>query len=138
VKKLLLLSLLLLLSTYSVLGYFLAYWTVPWIVWLAVMVFAIAQATLLASFSKDFKGSIRQWIDSEMGHFTTISIAALGIAVALMWFQLFQYVLMIAATELLARVELQHAGYNRSTILGILTGLSLVGLGVGWTCSGWV
>jgi hypothetical protein len=138
VKKLLLLSLLLLLGTYSVLGYLLSYWTVPWVVWMVIILFAFLQASLLANFTKDLKTSIREWADSDIGHFTTISIVALSLAVVLVWFQFFQYVLMILATEVLARVELQHAGLNRSRSLGVLTGISFVGLGIGWTLSNWV
>lgn len=134
-KKLLWLSLSLLLAAYGVLGYCLSRWAAPWLVWLVVLLFALGQAILLTSFSDDFKTSIRSWINSDVGHFTTIATAAFGIAAALVWFHLFQYLLMIGAAEILARVELQHSGFNRPKSLGVLTLLSLMGLGVGWMVS---
>ena len=136
-KKLLFPSLILLLCAYGILGYFLSRWTVPWVVWLAVLVLALAQAVLLTSFSTDFKDSFQNWFSSDLGTFVAIAIAACSIAIALVWFHVFQYLLMIGAAELLARVELQFAGFNRPKSLGVLTLISLAGLGVGWTASNW-
>jgi hypothetical protein len=102
------------------------------------MGFALIQAILLTSISKEFRNSMGNWISSDIGHLMTISGAALSVTVVLVWFHIFQHVLMIASTEILARVELHHHGLNRPKSLGVLTGTSLLGLGVGWTVSSWV
>jgi hypothetical protein len=137
VKKLLWLSLSLLLAAYTTLGYFLSSWTVPWVVWLFVMAFALVQAILLTSVSKDFRTSMGNWIGSDIGHLMAISAGALSVTVVLVWFHIFQYILMIGSTEILARVELHFYGLNRPQSLGVLTGTSLLGLGLGWTVSTW-
>jgi hypothetical protein len=136
-KRLLWLSLCILLAGYGTLGYFLSRWTVPWVVWIVVMAFALVQSIFISSISKGFKTSFSEWFNTEAGHFTVISIVAFGLAFVLVWFRIFQYALMIGAAELLARVELQHSAVKPSTAIGILTGVSLMGLATGWTISTW-
>jgi hypothetical protein len=136
-RRLLWLSLCMLLAGYGTLGYFLSRLTVPWVVWVAVMAFALVQSVFFSSISKGFKTSFREWFSTEAGHFTVIAIMAFGLAFVLVWFHIFQYALMIGAAELLARVELQYSSVKPSAAVGILTSIALMGLATGWTMSAW-
>lgn len=136
-KRLLWLSLCMLLAGYGTLGYFLSRLTVPWVVWVAVMAFALLQTAFFSSVSQGFKTSFGEWFSSEVGHFTVIAVMAFGLAFVLVWFHIFQYALMIGAAELLARVELQHSSIKPSVSIGILTSIALLGIATGWTVSAW-
>lgn len=134
-KKLPGVSLGILLAGYCSLGYLLSSWTVPWVVWLVVVSLALIQAALLSSMPQGSQQAIGQWMRSDIGSFTIIIGVAFAIAIILVWFHIFQYVLMILAAEVLARVELMNAGFRSARSLGILTAVSLLGLASGWSMS---
>jgi hypothetical protein len=133
VKKIPWLSLILLLASYSTFSWFLYRSTVTWIVWLAVLVLALLQALLLTALSEGFRRFMGNWLKSDVGYFTMIILAAFSVVIALVWVHVFEYVLMVFAAEILARMDLQNAGYTRFQALAILTVLSLCGLAVGLT-----
>jgi len=133
VKRIPWLSLLLLLSAYSTFSWFLYRSTVPWLVWVAVLTFALLQATLLTTCLGGVRRFLRRWLISDIGYFTVVLLGAFSLVVALVWFHIFGYIIMLIAAEVLARLDLQNAGFNRSQALAILTLVSVLGLAVGWT-----
>lgn len=126
-------SLALLLVAYSSFSWFLYHSTATWIVWLIALGFALSQALLLTAFSKGFRFFVGKWLKSDIGYFSVISIGAFSIAAVLVWIHVFEYVLMLIAAEILARVDLQNAGFNQWQTLGMLTSVSILGLSVGYT-----
>lgn len=134
-KRLPWISLGLLLTAYSTFSWFLYRSTVTWVVWLAALVLALLQAMLLTAFSDGIKGLLSSWLKSDAGYFTTVIVSAFFIAVAFVWINIFGYILVLLAAEMLARLDLQNAGFNRVQALIVLTVVSLCGLAVGWTAS---
>ncbi len=129
------LSLLLLLTAYITFSWFLYHATVTWIVWLMAGLFALGQALLLTAFSDGFKNLINAWLRSDAGYFTSVVIAAMFVAIAFVWINLFGYILVLLASETLARLDLQRAGFNRTQSLIVLTLISFSGFGIGWLAS---
>jgi len=132
-KRSLLLSLLLLLGAYSSFSWFLYRVTAPITVWVFVILFALIQALLLTALSKGLRKFIRQWLSSDLGYFSIVMILAVSITLALVWYQVFEYVVLMLGTEILARLDLQNAGLNQWQALFVLTLVSVLGLAVGWS-----
>lgn len=122
----------LLLVAYSSFSWFLYQATATWIVWLISLGFALTQALLLTAFSKGLRFFVKGWLKSDIGYFSIISIGAFSIAAVLVWIHVFEYVLMLIAAEVLARVDLQNSGFNQWQALGVLTSISILGLSVGY------
>jgi hypothetical protein len=57
----------------------------------------------------------------------------MSIAVILVWYHVFEYILVVVAAEILARLDLQQARLGRWQSLGVLTAISVIGLSIGWT-----
>ncbi|MGJ3252603.1 MAG: hypothetical protein ACFE0J_15965 [Elainellaceae cyanobacterium] len=129
------LSLALLLAAYSTFSWFLHRSTVTWLVWALAAVFALSQALLLTAFSDGFRLIINSWLRSDAGYFTSVVVAAMLVAIAFVWINIFGYILVLVAAEMLARLDLQNAGLNRTQSLAVLTITSFAGLAVGWTAS---
>lgn len=127
------LSLGLLLTAYATFGWFLYRETAPWLIWFAVIVFTLGQALLLTTFATGLRIFIRKWLRSDIGYFSIVILSALSIAFVLVWYHTFAYVLIVIASELLARLDLQSAGYDAWQTLSILTIVSILGLAVGWS-----
>ncbi|MEB3356637.1 MAG: hypothetical protein VKK04_07920 [Synechococcales bacterium] len=125
----------LLVAAYSTFSWFLHETTDGLVVWGLAIAFALFQALLLTAFSDRFRAVIDAWLKSDVGYFTTVVIAALFVAFAFVWFRIFSYLLMIIAAEMLARLDLQRAGFSRFQSLVILTVLSFAGLLTGWVIS---
>jgi hypothetical protein len=128
-------SLALLMAAYSTFSWFLYRSTATWLVWVLAALFAIAQALLLTSFSDGFKSILNSWLQSDLGYFMTVVIAAMFVAIAFVWINVFGYLLVLVACEMLARLDLQMAGLNRTQSLIVLTLVSFAGLAVGLTAS---
>lgn len=128
-------SLALLVAAYSTLSWWLYQTTAPWAVWAFVSLFAVFQALLLTTLSDGLRLFIRKWLKSDIGYFSVVALGAFSITIILTWFHIFEYVLMILGAELLARLELQTAGVKQWQMLGLLTAMSFLGLGVGWLLS---
>lgn len=132
-KKIPWLSLILLLTAYSTLSWSLYRTTAPWLVWLVVVFLSLGQALLLTTFSRGFRIFIKKWLQSDIGYFSVISLGAFSIAVFLVWFHVFEFFLLVVGAEILARLDLQSAGFDEWQALGVLTFISCFGLAVGWT-----
>ncbi len=125
------LSLLLLLAAYSIFSWFLIR-TLGSLAWLLAAGIAIAQALLLTTWLNGLKRFARLWLRSDIGYFTLILLLSLGSTLALVWSKTAGYCLVILSAELLARLDLQNAGYNRWQSLLMLMLVSSVGLWLGW------
>ncbi|MBE9178419.1 hypothetical protein IQ268_07430 [Oculatella sp. LEGE 06141] len=129
------LSLALLLAAYSTFSWFLYHSTAPWLVWTFAFVLAFGQALLLTTFSEGFRVFLGRWLESDVGYFTVVLCSAFLVAFALVWIQMVGYIVVLVASEVLARLDLQNTGFSRSQSLGVLTTVSLVGLAIGFIAS---
>lgn len=129
------LSLSLLFASYSTFSWFLYNATVSWIVWALVIAFALLQSLLLTTFADGLKSVIDRWLQSDVGYFTSVIIGAFLLALALVWTNILGYILVLVASEILARLDLQNIGCNRFQSLLILTSISLLGLLLGQVVS---
>jgi len=132
VKKIPVVSLLLLLGSYGTFSWFLYQATAPWIVLLVVTTVALTEALLLTTLSRGLRAAIRGWLKSDIGYFSVVLIGAFSIALVLVWFHVFEYIFLVVAAEILARLDLQRAGLNRWQSLAVLSIVSLSGLAIGW------
>ncbi len=121
-----------LLTAYGTFSWFLYQSTAPWSVWVGMAVFALIQALLLTALSRGLRSAIRGWLKSDIGYFSVVLIGAFSIALILVWFHIFEYIILVVAAEVLARFDLQTAGLNRWQSLAVLTIVSLLGLSIGW------
>lgn len=121
----------LLLASYSTFSWFLHEETVNWLIWAIVILFACLQALFLTTFADSLKSVIDAWLQSDLGYFTSVIIGALLLAFIFVWANLFGYILVIFASEALARLDLQTLGCNRFQSLAFLTGFSLLGIALG-------
>lgn len=132
VKRLPLVSLTILLAAYTTFSWFLIQSTATWLAWALVLAFTVLQALLLTTLFDGLKMLIGAWLKSDVGYFILILVASLGVTVVMVWFKVFGYLLVLIAAEVLARLDLQNAGYSRVQALLILTLFSLSGLAIGW------
>lgn len=121
----------LLLTAYITFSWFLYTSTAGWLVWALAIAFALIQALLLTAFADGLKALIDTWLRSDLGYFSSVVIGALFVAFAFIWIRIFGYIFVLLASEALARLDLQNAGFNRAQALLILTTISLMGLAVG-------
>lgn len=133
VKKLPKQSLLLLLLTYSTLGWILSASKSPWyIVLLAAALVLLLAETLAAPFSNIRKIVVRT-LSSDINAFIIVlglSFLAAGIVI---WIDIVTRVLVLVSAGLLARLDLYRAGLGQWQAFWILTVLSLTGFALGWT-----
>jgi len=134
VQKIPWLALLLLLAAYSLFSWFVIQ-SIGSLAWLLVAAVAVAQALFLTTWLDGLKSFARLWLRSDIGYFTLILILALGSTMALVWFKTFGYCLVLVSAELLARLDLQNAGYSRWQSLLMLMLVSWLGVGLGWTAT---
>lgn len=127
-----LISLLFLLLAYAAFSWFLYNETTPRIVWVGAMLFALAQALLLTTFASGLRLFLRRWLFSDVGYFTVIFVGAMSIAFILVWYHIFEHVMLLISAEILSRLDLQNAGFNNWQALGVLTTVSVSGLILGW------
>ena len=129
------LAALMLFAAYTSFSWFLSHATSTRLAWVVAVIFALLQALLLTTLFDGFRAFMRRWLRSDVGYFTLIMLGAMSVTVILVWFKIFGYFLVLVAAEVLARLELQNAGFNRVQALGILTVVSFTGLAAGWLIS---
>jgi hypothetical protein len=132
VKKLPWLSLAILFAAYTSFSWFLIQSTATWLAWSLALAFALLQALLLTTLFDGLKALIKAWLKSDIGYFTLIIVASLGVTIVFVWFRIFGYFFVLIASEILARLDLQNAGFSRVQALLILSIFSLLGLATGW------
>ncbi|MGF1538604.1 MAG: hypothetical protein ACFB4J_19250 [Elainellaceae cyanobacterium] len=129
------LSCFLLLLSYSSLSWFLSHQAVGIPMWIAAIAFAAVQALLLTVQSNRSKLAIYAWLQSDLGYFSAVVVGAMFVAFAFVWAQIFGYIFVVLAAELLARLDLQTIGFNRVQAFIILMLVSSSGLAIGWVAS---
>jgi hypothetical protein len=138
------LSLGILFSAYATFSWFLTHWFASnpktlwfaeWVVWAFVLSITLLQALLLTTLFDGVKHFCGRWLKSDVGYFSLIILSALSVTIALVWFKIFGYFLVIVSAEILARLDLQNARLNRWQSLSILTVTSILGLAIGWSAS---
>jgi hypothetical protein len=135
VKRLPWLSLAILFAAYTSFSWFLIQSTATWLAWSLVLAFTLLQALLLTTLFDGLKALIKAWLKSDIGYFTLIIVASLGVTIVLVWFRIFGYFFVLIAAEILARLDLQNAGFTRVQALLILSTFSLLGLATGWAAT---
>jgi hypothetical protein len=140
-RKFPILSPLLLLVAYISFGWFLSDPRFPevhfgGIVISIPMVLAIAWIWIICSAFisplTSFSHFVIRWFNSDTVAFLSIFMFAATATFILFWMHIFLYILCIIATEALARVDIQSAGFaNRQAFLALLV-ISLAGLTIGW------
>jgi hypothetical protein len=138
------LSLGILFSAYATFSWFLTHWFASnpktlwfaeWVVWAFVLFITLLQALLLTTLFDGVKNFCGRWLKSDVGYFSLIILGALSVTIALVWFKIFGYFLVIISSEILVRLDLQNARLNRWQSLSVLTVTSILGLAVGWSTS---
>lgn len=131
-KKLPKQSLILLLVTYTTLGWILADSKSPWyIVVLAAALVLLLAETLAAPFSKLRKVILRT-LSSDTVAFAIVIIVSFLAAAIVIWIDVVTRVLVLVTAGLLARLDLYRAGLGQWQAFWILTVLSLTGFALGW------
>jgi hypothetical protein len=139
VKNLPWLSLTLLLAAYITFSWFLTHTfthfltfsTITYWAWATVFGLTVLQTLLLTTLFDPFKRVVSRWLRSDMGYFTLIIVSSFGATIALIWYTVTGYFLVLIAAEILARLDLQKAKFTRLQALIILTAISMMGLALG-------
>lgn len=148
------LSLSLFLFTCSIFGWFLFESTPSWTIWLFERVqslgWSLSQATLsqiltlleiglslviLLAFTSPIalvKFCFGRWLESDEKAIYSFLIWSFLIVVMICWLEHFIRFLILLASTVLARLDLQTAGYNEWQMLTILAITYLMGFGLGW------
>lgn len=131
-KKLPWVSLLLLLISYTICGWLLfAVAYKHWVVWLAAGAMALLIAGALTSALPLVKDIVGFTLKSDSRAFFIVTIAAFLTVLVVTWFNAFAHALILMSAESLARLELQTSRFNQWQAFGILSLVSLAGLGLG-------
>lgn len=131
-KKLPWVSLLLLLIAYTIWGWLIfAVAYKHWIVWLAAGAMALLIAAASTSALPLVKDVVGFTLKSDSRAFFAVTIAAFLTVFIVTWFNAFVHALILASAESLARLELQTSRFNQWQAFGILSLVSLAGLGLG-------
>jgi len=133
VKKIPWLSLTLLLIAYITFSWYLHQSDQDWWAWSEVLLFTILQSLLLTTFSEAVESFVGRWLNSDIGYFSAILLLSLFMIAALVWVRVFGRVMMLIAAQILARLDLQHAGFNKLQALMFLSTVSILGIGIGWS-----
>jgi hypothetical protein len=126
------LSIILLLIAYTTFSHFLTKVTHSWWAWGAVLAFTWGEALLLTTWFDGVKFFFARWLKSDVGYFSLIIVGALSVTMALVWFKIFGYFVVLLSAEVLAKLDLQNARFSRLQSLLVLESITLVGLAVGW------
>ncbi|MBD3881299.1 hypothetical protein IFO70_05990 [Phormidium tenue FACHB-886] len=133
------LSLLLLLAAYATFSWFLTHTfnqfltfsTTAFLAWGLVLSFTLLQALLLTTLFDGLKLFLNRWLRSDIGYFSLIIILSMGVTIAIVWFGITNYFVVLIAAELLARLDLESARFSRLQTLLILSLISIGGLAIG-------
>lgn len=141
-RKFPILSLLLLLVAYISFGWFLSDPRFPAFTFHGItihipLILAISWIWIICSAFisplANFSRFVARWFKSDTVAFLSIFMMASVATIILFWLHIFLHILTILATEALARVDVQIAGFPNWQAFLILLIVSLVGLWIGWT-----
>ncbi len=127
------LSLLLLLSSYAVVGRIMVTLNQEnHAIWAFVAVGGVAVALLYMHPLTDLRKVMTRWFSSDTLAFCTLVGLATFTSILLNWFKAFLPVILVLSAEALARLDLQAAAFTELQSFVILVLTTAVGLAVGW------
>lgn len=131
VKRLPWTSLVLVLFSYSTLGWALSETQAPWYVWLTCIV---AVLLLVGSLTVPWSAISKYsslLVQSNLRSFAVTTLAAFLFFLMLAWFRIFLDTLLIICAGILARIDFQTAGFKQVQVFLITSISCLAGLGLG-------
>jgi hypothetical protein len=127
-------SLTLLFATYFTFGWKLSAFEVPYRIACIVSIAAVLILNIILSFPmRDTKTLIRQWLKTDTGAFLSIVVSALLAVIVITWLHVVALALLLTSSGALARLDIQVSGFNKWRAFGLLTAVSMTGLGLGGT-----
>lgn len=130
-KKLPWLSLVLLLVTYSTLGWILSAYSESWFFWLLTILSTVLLDLWLSSSWSKIRDHFVGLFKSDSRTFLVAVAAALLTVFIITWLHIFVHILVIVSSGILARLDTQVAGLREWQVFWTLLIISLVGLGLG-------
>lgn len=119
-------SLVLLLLSFALLGWYLSSYHPVWSFWSFAAVVTVTMVTIWGS------NSLLRWLKvGSQGLVFSLGLTLVA-CLAVLVSGLFAQVLMLLAAELLARMQMQSAGFSKNHTLWVLTVVVGLGLGLGW------
>ncbi|HEY9805084.1 MAG TPA: hypothetical protein V6D04_00830 [Candidatus Obscuribacterales bacterium] len=137
-RKLPWLSLSFLVAAYCTLGWFLYPPHNTGFDWLFAVAFSLIVAGLLTAPERSLRSRFFTWSVSSVGRFILVVFGAFLTAVVLYMVHVFIHILVTVAACMLARLDLQVAGFRQWPAFCLLSVFSLLGLGLGWTINHFV
>ncbi|MFN6569784.1 hypothetical protein [Dendronalium sp. ChiSLP03b] len=131
VKRLPWISLVLVLLSYSALGWVLAESQVPRLVWLVfvpIVLFVVGSLTAPLSLMTQYSSILFR---SNIRTFSVAVFGAFLFFLMLAWFRLFLDCLLIFSAAILARIDFQVSGFTEGQAFWITCAISLVGIALG-------
>lgn len=130
-KKIPWLSLVLLLVTYSTLGWILSAFSESWFIWmLTILGIVLLDLWLSSSWSKIRDHFVRLFKSDSRTFLVAVAAAFLTVFI-ITWLHIFVHILVIISSGILARLDTQVAGLREWQVFWTLLIISLVGLGLG-------
>lgn len=124
-------SLLLLLISYALLGWYVAEPPTTWHNWLAIGGAIVLIALALVSPATQIRRFFGAWLQSNATAFSSIAVFAFMAVIILTRLDLFAQWLILLAPGLLVRLDLQIAGYGDWQAFSTITTICLTGYGTG-------
>lgn len=124
-------SLLLLLLSYSTLGWMLSETKAAWFVWLGVVAAILLLLFTLATPSSSMTQFPNILFKSNTRSFIVAVFAAFLFFMMVAWFRVFLNSLLMISAAILVRIDFQAAGFQEIQALWITSIFSLTGLGLG-------
>ncbi|NJL85722.1 MAG: hypothetical protein HC886_06660 [Leptolyngbyaceae cyanobacterium SM1_1_3] len=126
------LSFALLFSIYATFGWFLHLWQVSQLTWALVIIFVVLKAGVLTVLWKSTREFVLLGFQSDMGYLIMVLLLASLFVTALVWLQVFAYILMIVAAGLLVRVDLLTQSIDDVIAFATLLIIPLLALAASW------
>jgi hypothetical protein len=126
------LSLLMMFGSYAMVGHLLTAGNYsPQVAWL-ILIGSFLIALLYLHPLTDLSRFLKRWFSSDAVAFCALIMIAAFASILLNWFKLFMPVMLILATEGIARLDLQACEYTELQAFVLLVITTGLGLGVGW------
>lgn len=103
-----------------------------WAVWLYALGFVLGQLLILFPPFQKLITATQRWLLFDTIHLITMATVVFFVIVAFAWYHLLENILLIAAAEILARLDLKNVGSSWSQVVAILSSILVTGMMVGW------
>lgn len=131
-KKIPWLAILLLLTTYITLGWFLSTSDPFWLVWVVAALSSLLLAATFASPWAEIRDNFANLFASDSKAFFVAVIAAFTSVIVISWLHIFVHGLVVTCAVLLVKLDLQKAKFRDRQIFWLIWVTSLLGLFIGW------